>query len=129
MVECFRMTMPDMLNVLVGRFCSTTMSRQWTACLPDLNPTEHIWDALDHCMCQRNLLPQTLPQPMSLPTPMSHICLCLGLRWIPRDAVSDMYRVILIPQCLHLWLLVSCLPGLVLNFEIPCQVSFLFFEE
>ena len=45
----------------------------------------------------------------------SHIGLCTYFRWISGDTVSDIYRVILVPWCLALWLLVSCLPVLLLN--------------
>ena len=44
-----------------------------------------------------------------------HTCICF--RWIARDSVLDMYRVIPFPWCPDLWLLVSCLPVLLLNFE------------
>ena len=47
-----------------------------------------------------------------LPTPVSHICLCTRIRWIPRDTFSDIYRVVPFPWRLGIWLLVSCLPVL-----------------
>ena len=55
--------------------------------------------------------------------PLSHISLCI--RWIPIDTVSDIYRVIPFPRCLNLWLLVSCLSVLLLNFENQCHSFFL----
>ena len=48
-------------------------------------------------------------------TSMSHICLCTCSTWIPRDTVSDMYRVIPFSWRLDLCLLVSCLPVFLLN--------------
>ena len=59
-----------------------------------------------------------------LPTPVAHVCMCTCFRCIPRDTVLETYRAIHFSWHLDLWLLVSCLPVLLLNFENWCHFHF-----
>ena len=59
-----------------------------------------------------------------LPTLVAHVCMCTCFRCIPRDTVLETYRAIHFSWHLDLWLLVSCLPVLLLNFENRCHFQF-----
>ena len=98
----------------------TALQQEWKN-IPQLVVQYFIASMHRHCL----VVIRTHTNTDFFPIPMTHICLCTCFRWIARYTVWTMYRAN--PFLWHhdIWLLVSCLPVLLLNFVNQCQVSFL----